>query len=244
MGVSPHPHRPSALWLTVGGARQLSGCQSSCWRWLLRIEDLDPPREDPHASASILRTLDAYGLHHDGEVRYQSLQNARYQERLDQLIAQDLAFPPMLTHSACRPGAFRALPQQLGRMRMALLSSKERWCFDDRIQGRHCEELRLLGDFVLKRRDGPGPTSSPWSAMILTKASPIVRGIDLIDSTARQAQLYQALQQPYPATRTFLWRWKATAKNSASKTSRARYRCTILKTRSLPHSFGSNKPTS
>jgi glutamyl-Q tRNA(Asp) synthetase len=177
-------------------AKAHAGC------WLVRIEDLDPPREDPHASASILRTLDAYGLHHDGEVRYQSLQTARYQERLDQLIAQNLAFP-------CQCSRTQLAGQvHLGRCQMTssrdcawrFLNHKERWCFDDRIQGRHCEELRLLGDFILKRRDGP------WAYQLAVVSDDIdqdithiVRGIDLIDSTARQAQLYQALQQPLPS---------------------------------------------
>src|SRR5690606_15183744 len=62
-------------------------------RWLVRIEDLDPPREDPTAAAQILHILDAYGLHWDGEVRYQSLRNEAYQQFLDGLIPAGLAFP-------------------------------------------------------------------------------------------------------------------------------------------------------
>src|SRR5690606_42123198 len=62
-------------------------------RWLVRIEDLDPPREDPTAAASILQILDAYGLHWDGGVRYQSLRNEAYQQFLDRLIQAGLAFP-------------------------------------------------------------------------------------------------------------------------------------------------------
>ena len=62
-------------------------------RWLVRIEDLDPPREDPNAAAHILSVLDCYGLHWDGEVVYQSQRSEIYTEALDQLRQQNKAFP-------------------------------------------------------------------------------------------------------------------------------------------------------
>ena len=61
--------------------------------WLLRIEDLDPPREMPGASAAILRTLEAFGFVWDGPVVYQSQRLDAYQQALDHLVAQQRAYP-------------------------------------------------------------------------------------------------------------------------------------------------------
>ena len=171
-------------------------------RWLVRIEDLDPPREDPTAAASILRTLEAYGLHWDGSVRYQSGRHAAYQQRLEQLISQGLAFPCQCSrkqlagkphHGNCHCHATEDIAWRF------LCPAQGEYCFDDRLQGRWCEDLSRIGDFVLQRRDGP------WSYQLAVVCDDIdqgmthiVRGIDLIDSTARQALLYQALEQPLP----------------------------------------------
>src|SRR5690606_28354683 len=67
--------------------------------WLVRIEDLDPPREMPGAAADILRTLERFGFEWDGPVRYQSSGSARYQRALEQLIARGLAYPCACTRS-------------------------------------------------------------------------------------------------------------------------------------------------
>ncbi|UZK02746.1 tRNA glutamyl-Q(34) synthetase GluQRS [Venatoribacter cucullus] len=166
-------------------------------RWLVRIEDLDPPREDPTAAAQILQILDAYGLHWDGEVRYQSLRNEAYQQFLDELIQAGLAFP-----CQCSRKQLAGLPHR-GNCHCSastdiawrFLCPDGRYCFDDRLQGRWCEDYTAdIGDFVLKRRDGP------WSYQLAVVCddidqgvTQIVRGIDLIDSTARQALLYQAV---------------------------------------------------
>lgn len=170
-------------------------------RWLLRIEDLDPPREDPAAADSILRILDACGLHWDGDVRYQSRRHPAYQQMLEQLIKAGLAFPCQCSrrqldgkphHGNCHCHATTDIAWRF-------LCPPGRYCFDDRLQGNWCESLDAIGDFVLKRRDGP------WSYQLAVVCDDIdqgmthiVRGIDLIDSTARQVLLYQALNQPAP----------------------------------------------
>ncbi|MAS23840.1 MAG: tRNA glutamyl-Q(34) synthetase GluQRS [Oceanospirillaceae bacterium] len=172
-------------------------------RWLIRIEDLDPPREDPTAADSILRTLEAYGFEHDGEIRYQSQRHDAYQQNLDRLIHQQQAFPCQCSrkqldgkphHGNCHCCATADIAWRF------LAPEKGEFCFDDGLQGRWCEDFSAIGDFVLKRRDGP------WSYQLAVISDDIdqgithiVRGIDLIDSTARQALLYQALNQPLPA---------------------------------------------
>lgn len=62
-------------------------------KWLVRIEDLDPPREMPGAAADILRTLEAFGFEWDGEVAYQSRRYDLYQDTLDRLKAAGLVYP-------------------------------------------------------------------------------------------------------------------------------------------------------
>lgn len=171
-------------------------------RWLVRIEDLDPPREDPGAASQILHILDAYGLHWDGEVRYQSQRHDAYQAALDTLIQQQLAFPCQCSRKQLGGRPHRGDCHCLARSDIAwrFLCPDGEHCFNDRLQGRWCENYAQdLGDFVLKRRDGP------WSYQhavvcddIDQGVTHIVRGIDLIDSTARQALLYQALAAPAP----------------------------------------------
>jgi len=60
--------------------------------WLVRMEDIDPPREAPGAQAAILNTLESYGLEWDGEVVYQSLRHEAYAEVLERLFRQGLAY--------------------------------------------------------------------------------------------------------------------------------------------------------
>lgn len=199
---APTPTGPLHFGSLLAALASYVDAKAHAGRWLVRIEDLDPPREDPQASAHILRTLDAYGLEADGEIRYQSTRHEAYQAFLAQLKTQQLAFPCQCSRTQL------ANKVHLGNCHCTALedfawrfqSSKERWCFNDRIQGRHCEELSLLGDFILKRRDGP------WSYQLAVVCDDIdqgithiVRGIDLIDSTARQAQLYQAVGAQLPS---------------------------------------------
>ena len=78
-------------------------------KWLVRIEDLDPPREMPDAAADILRTLEAFGFEWDGEVAYQSRRYDLYQDTLDRLKADGLVYPCYCSrkewHAAARQGA-------------------------------------------------------------------------------------------------------------------------------------------
>lgn len=170
-------------------------------QWLVRIEDLDPPREDPTAADSILRILDAYGLHWDGNVRYQSQRHEAYQQRLDQLISAGLAFPCNCSRKQLngQPHHGNCHCQASSDIAWRFLCPEGDYCFNDRLQGQWCESLDGRGDFVLKRRDGP------WSYQLAVVSDDIdqgithiVRGIDLIDSTAWQALLYQAFRAQIP----------------------------------------------
>jgi len=171
-------------------------------QWLVRIEDLDPPREDPTATAEILRILDAYGLHWDGDVVYQSQRGELYQSALDKLRDQGDAFPCACSRKqlggelhlgVCPPPASHDFAWRY-------LCPGGVTALHDGLQADHRYDLAdEIGDFVIRRRDGF------WSyqlAVVVDDAAQeithVVRGIDLIDSTVRQYLLQQALSLKVP----------------------------------------------
>lgn len=170
--------------------------------WHVRIEDLDPPREDPQAADSILRILDAAQLHWDGEVRYQSQRNTAYQLALDTLIQQGHAFACQCSRKQLdgKPHLGNCHCNAQTDIAWRFLCPAGDHVFIDRLQGEWRESYSQdIGDFVLKRRDGP------WSYQLAVVCDDIdqgmthiVRGIDLIDSTARQSLLYQAFNSVIP----------------------------------------------
>lgn len=171
-------------------------------RWLIRIEDLDPPREDPAASQQILHALEEYGFEHDGEIRFQSQRGHAYQYCLEQLIELNFAFPCQCSRTYLQGQPHNGNCQCTSQTDIAwrFLAGSGQHCFNDRIQGLHCENLQSIGDFVLKRKDGP------WAYQLAVVCDDIdqgithiVRGVDLIDSTTRQALLYRALESHLPS---------------------------------------------
>lgn len=174
--------------------------------WLVRIEDLDPAREVAGAARAQLRTLRAFGLCWDGEVVFQSARGDAYQAALDRLIGSGEAFTCHCSrtdlaaaggvHRRCVAAAAR--PDSAVRMRVPAGTVIE---FQDALRGRVGQALdREVGDFVLRRADGP------WAyqlAVVVDDAAQgiteVVRGADLLGSTARQIFLQQRLGLPTPA---------------------------------------------
>lgn len=174
-------------------------------RWLLRIEDLDPPREVAGASQAQLRTLTAMGLEADEPVLRQSARGDHYQAALDALFAAGHAFwchcsrsdlsAEAGVHRRCVAGSERADPAI--RFRVPALTTLG---FEDAIQGCITQDVHdEVGDFVLKRCDGL------WSYQLATVVddaaqaiTDVVRGADLIESTPRQILLQRALGLPTP----------------------------------------------
>lgn len=196
------PLHPGSLLAALGSwllARRAGG------RWLVRMEDLDPPREVPGAAAGQLAALEAFGLVADGPVAYQSRRHALYQAAMDALLARGDAFPCHCSradlaaeggiHRACVPGARR--PDPAIRLRVA---DGTQVAFDDLLQGPMAQDVgREAGDFVLRRSDGL------WAyqlAVVVDDAeqgiTDIVRGADLLDSTPRQIHLQRLLGLPVP----------------------------------------------
>ena len=181
--------------------------------WLLRIEDLDKPRETAGAADTILRQLEALGLRWDGAVLYQSTRIACYEAALERLAARGATYACGCTRSeiadsalamdgariypgTCRAGLPRGKPARTTRVRTTAQPVR----FVDRVQGEFVQSLeRDVGDFVLRRADGP---IAYQLAVVVDDAeqgvTDVVRGADLLDSTARQIWLQRLLTYPTP----------------------------------------------
>ena len=176
-------------------------------RWLLRIEDIDPPREVQGAADAQIACLRAHGLHPDGEIHYQYARSGHYQAAVDQLLNQGRAFECRCSRSdlAASGGIHRACVARPSGHAPAIRlkvpdGAPSLLVFDDAIQG-HFEQAvdAVCGDFVLKRADGL------WAyqlAVVVDDAAQgvteVVRGADLLDSTPRQILLQRALGLPTP----------------------------------------------
>lgn len=174
--------------------------------WLVRMEDLDPPREEPGAQAAILKALESYGFEWDGDMVRQSERHAAYDEVINRLFKQGLAYACTCSRKQLEPyhGIYPGFCRNAGhgtenaaiRLRVPELE----YHFIDRVQGEFRQHLgREVGDFVIRRRDG---LYAYQLAVVLDDAwqgiTDIVRGADLLDSTPRQLYLQELLGLPQP----------------------------------------------
>lgn len=190
--------------------------RSNGGRWLVRMEDLDPPREMAGAASHILHTLEAFGFEWDGEVAYQSRRYALYEETLCRLKTAGLVYPCHCSRKDWQAGARRGAdgfvyngrcrhpgqrPEPQGKHPAWRIRVPDRVIgFSDGIVGGYAQNLaRDIGDFVLLRADGY------WAYQLAVVADDaeqgvthIVRGQDLLVSTPRQIYLQQCLGVPTP----------------------------------------------
>ncbi|MBE0599382.1 MAG: tRNA glutamyl-Q(34) synthetase GluQRS, partial [Desulfuromonadales bacterium] len=209
---APSPTGPlhfGSLVAAVGSyclARQPGG------KWLLRIEDLDPPRVVPGAADEILRTLESLGFTWDGEIVWQSRRTRRYEEALGKLEAKGLVFPCACSRRevlASAPHAGEEGPIYPGTCRHGLPPGRSPGaqrlrvpaamvCFTDGVFGPSGHHLAdTVGDFVLRRADG---LFAYQLAVVVDDAdagvNQVVRGEDLLASTPRQIFLHACLDSP------------------------------------------------
>jgi glutamyl-Q tRNA(Asp) synthetase len=186
-----------ASWLR---ARQCNGA------WVIRIEDLDPAREVAGAAQLQLRTLDAYGMHSDEPVLWQSRRSDVYAEWLDRLRRLGLAFDCGCSRSQlAEQGGIhrRCVAPPGGRSASALrVRVPDRALrFVDGLQGPYVQQLATdVGDFIVQRVDGL--VAYQLAVVVddhLQQISEVVRGSDLLDSTPRQIWLQGALGFDTPA---------------------------------------------
>lgn len=190
--------------------------RSNGGKWLVRTEDLDPPREMPGAASHILHTLEAFGFEWDGEVAYQSRRYALYEETLCRLKTAGLVYPCYCSRKDWQAGARRGAdgfvyngrcrhpgqrPAPQGKQPAWRIRVPDRVIgFSDGIVGGYAQNLASdIGDFVLLRADGY------WAYQLAVVADDaeqgvthIVRGQDLLVSTPRQIYLQQCLGVPTP----------------------------------------------
>lgn len=175
-------------------------------RWLVRIEDIDPPREAPGAAAQILSALEHYGLQWDGQVVYQSQRHDAYHTALMQLQQQKICYYCTCTRQRiqqmggiyagyCRD---RHLPPSNAACR--LRQTKPVYTFYDGIRGKLSVDHTLAEeDFIIRRRDGLFAYNL---AVVIDDeyqgVTEIVRGADLIEPTVHQIALYKQLGAKIP----------------------------------------------
>lgn len=175
--------------------------------WLLRMEDIDPPREVPGAAASILATLQAFGLIADEPPVFQSRRYGLYEAAFERLRQDDRVFPcwcsraELAVHGGIhRDGRCIAPPDPSRSPAWRLRTPDTTVTWHDDLQGPQRENLReMAGDFVIRRVEGL------WSYQLACVVDDgdqgithVVRGADLLDSTARQIHLQGLLGLPSP----------------------------------------------
>ncbi|MBD9680097.1 tRNA glutamyl-Q(34) synthetase GluQRS [Pseudomonas sp. PDM18] len=171
-------------------------------KWLVRMEDLDPPREMPGAQAAILETLERYGFEWDGPVERQSERGEAYAAQVEQWLRSGLAYACTCSRKQLEgsngiyPGTCRdAQHDWHGDVAIRIRVPELDYRFTDRLQGEFHQHLgREVGDFVIRRRDG---LFAYQLAVVLDDAwqgvTDIVRGADLLDNTPRQLYLQELL---------------------------------------------------
>ena len=182
--------------------------------WLVRMEDLDVPRCIPGAADDILHTLEAFGLHWDEPVIYQSQRTGAYEDALQQLQALGAVYPCCCTRKEIADSALHGIDGQIypGPCRNGVPAGREgrAWRlrtddqpveFDDALQGHLSQRLESeIGDFVVKRADG---LFAYQLAVVVDDAfqgiTHVVRGTDLLYSTPRQIYLQHLLGLPATA---------------------------------------------
>ena len=174
--------------------------------WLLRIEDIDPPREVAGSARRIIDDLAKLGMVPDGPVLYQSSRHEAYQGIIGQLLASGLAYPCGCTRkdlppSGIYPGTCRdgiAAGKRPRSIRFRVDTGKV--TFHDRLQGRISDSTAgNSGDFVIRRADG---LFAYQLAVVVDDhfqgVTQVVRGADLLESTSRQICLQKALGYTTP----------------------------------------------
>ena len=184
-------------------------------KWLVRIEDLDPPREIQGSASDILKQLEQHGLTWDDSVFYQSDQIDQYHDVLQSLRTKNLVYNCTCTRQRISElsGIYdgkcsqQNLPKidassrfSINRGLKTISHNSDELGFTDSVMGEFHQSLNNdVGDFVVLRRDG---LISYQLAVVIDDyhqgITEIVRGFDLLDSTPRQILLQKCLNYTTP----------------------------------------------
>lgn len=206
---APSPTGPLHFGSLVAAVASYCDAKANHGKWLLRIEDVDKPREVKGAADIILQQLEAFGFEWDGDVSYQSQRHAHYADALNQLQKQQITYPCTCTRKEIADSSHQLGVEGLIYPKTCLQHAikpntpaafrvktpSQIISFKDTIQGNIAQALdKDLGDFVLKRADG---FFTYQLAVVIDDAAQgvthIVRGADLLNSTPRQLYLQQLL---------------------------------------------------
>jgi glutamyl-Q tRNA(Asp) synthetase len=211
---APSPTGPLHFGSLVAAVGSYLDARHRQGKWLVRVEDLDTPRTVRGAASDILGTLEAYSLHWDEEVIYQSQRTAVYQEALHRLKQVGAVYPcacsrkeiadsalqrgeELIYPGNCRNGLPKGKTARAWRLRVDEIPIG----FTDGLQGNITQNLAAeIGDFVVLRADG---LFAYQLAVAVDDAAQgitdVVRGADLLYSTPRQIYLQQLLGLTTPA---------------------------------------------
>jgi glutamyl-Q tRNA(Asp) synthetase len=211
---APSPTGPLHFGTLIAALGSYLAAKQSGGKWLMRVEDLDLPRVVAGSADSILQLLDLLGFEWDGPILYQSQRFERYQEILNSLRYEGFLFDCSCSRrevlaSAPHPG--EEGPIYPGTCRNGLCGTRSQYAvrlrvddqpvtFTDQVFGDQTQNLEAqVGDFILHRSDG---VFAYQLAVVVddidTGVTQVVRGADLLSSTARQIYLYQCLQSTVP----------------------------------------------
>lgn len=205
---APSPTGPLHFGSLVAAVASYLDAKARHGDWLVRIENIDPPREIPGASDTILRQLEQHSLHWDGDILYQSTRSEAYNQALEQLRQANHLFPcacsrqELNTNRGVHPTPCRDsgdIPDEPFAWRVAVGPACH-VTFDDCLQGRYQQDLaETCGDFILLRKD----RLFAYQLAVTVdddfqKITHVIRGCDLLDSTPRQLFLQQLLGLPSP----------------------------------------------
>ncbi|TAK80071.1 MAG: tRNA glutamyl-Q(34) synthetase GluQRS [Betaproteobacteria bacterium] len=210
---APSPTGPLHFGSLVAALASWLDARAARGRWLVRMEDLDAPRQQQGAADLILGTLERLGLNWDGPVVYQSLRLRDYESALEKLRLHtywcgctrreisDCSLGIAADGAQIYPGTCRAgLPAGKAARALRVRTDRQPVSFADRAQGPQAQILQKeVGDFVVYRADGQ---FAYQLAVVVDDAhqgiTDVVRGADLLDSTARQIYLQHLLGYSTP----------------------------------------------
>ena len=210
---APSPTGPLHFGSLLAAISSYAQARQQQGKWLVRIEDVDLPRCDSNSTSLILKALEAYGMHWDEDITYQSQRNEYYEAALDLLTTQNDTYgcactrkeirkaitdsePTSIYPGTCRNGIAKGKTERSTRMR----TNNNEVSFNDAVQGHFSQCLtRDVGDFIIKRAGG---LFAYQLAVVVDDAlqniTEVVRGSDMLDSTPRQIYLQQHLNYATP----------------------------------------------
>ena len=193
---APSPTGPLHFGSVVAAVASYMQAKSQRGKWLVRMDDIDTPRNQAGADTAILKSLEILGLNWDDKVLFQSHRQEAYQEALALLSEKNLLFRCTCTRKQIQGSAYPGTCRNKGHSSdiqhaLRILSNQDPVNINDEIQGHFQQILETeIGDFIVHRADG---LVAYHIATVVDdayqKITEIVRGADLLDSTPRQIYL-------------------------------------------------------